>query len=101
MRMKILEIPLDSIQTLCEKHHVEKLYLFGSAAKGTMTEGSDVDLLVKFKEMKTSEYFENFLVLKNELQGVFGRKIDLVELQTLKNPVLIDSINQSKELIYG
>lgn len=99
--MKILEIPLDSIQTLCEKHHVEKLYLFGSAAKGTMTEGSDVDLLVKFKEMKTSEYFENFIVLKNELQGVFGRKIDLVELQTLKNPVLIDSINQSKELIYG
>ncbi|EMS31417.1 hypothetical protein C943_02072 [Mariniradius saccharolyticus AK6] len=99
--MKTLEIPLDSIQTLCEKHHVEKLYLFGSAAKGTMTEGSDVDLLVKFKEMKTSEYFENFLVLKNELQGVFGRKIDLVELQTLKNPVLIDSINQSKELIYG
>jgi uncharacterized protein len=101
MRMKTLEIPLDSIQTLCEKHHVEKLYLFGSAAKGTMTEGSDVDLLVKFKEMKTTEYFENFLVLKNELQGVFGRKIDLVELQTLKNPVLIDSINQSKELIYG
>jgi predicted nucleotidyltransferase len=99
--MKTLEIPLDSIQTLCEKHHVEKLYLFGSAAKGTMTEGSDVDLLVKFKEMKTTEYFENFLVLKNELQGVFGRKIDLVELQTLKNPVLIDSINQSKELIYG
>lgn len=99
--MKTLEVPLDSIQTLCEKHHVEKLYLFGSAAKGTMTEGSDVDLLVKFKEMKTSEYFENFLVLKNELQGVFGRKIDLVELQTLKNPVLIDSINQSKELIYG
>lgn len=99
--MKTLEIPLDSIQTLCEKHHVEKLYLFGSAAKGTMTEGSDVDLLVKFKEMKTSEYFENFLVLKNELQGVFGRKIDLVELKTLKNPVLIDSINQSKELIYG
>ncbi|MCF1751704.1 nucleotidyltransferase family protein [Mariniradius sediminis] len=99
--MKTLEIPLDSIQTLCDKHHVEKLYLFGSAAKGTMTEGSDVDLLVKFKEMKTTEYFENFLVLKNELQGVFGRKIDLVELQTLKNPVLIDSINQSKELIYG
>lgn len=101
MRMKTLEIPLDSIQILCEKHQVEKLYLFGSAAKGTMTEGSDVDLLVKFKEMKTSEYFENFLVLKNELQGVFGRKIDLVELQTLKNPVLIESINQSKELIYG
>lgn len=101
MRMKTLEIPLDSIQALCEKHHVEKLYLFGSAAKGTMTEGSDVDLLVKFKEMKTTEYFENFLVLKNELQGVFGRKIDLVELQTLKNPGLIDSINQSKELIYG
>lgn len=99
--MKTLKIPLDSIQTLCEKHHVEKLYLFGSAAKGTMTEGSDVDLLVKFKEMKTSDYFENFLGLKSELQRIFGRKIDLVELQTLKNPVLIDSINQSKELIYG
>lgn len=41
------------------------------------------------------------MVLKESLKNIFNREIDLVEEQTLKNPVLIKSINKSKELIYG
>jgi len=39
--------------------------------------------------------------LKENLESLFGRKVDLLEEQTLKNPILIRSINESKELIYG
>jgi predicted nucleotidyltransferase len=41
------------------------------------------------------------MAFKTSLELLFGRKIDLVEEQTLKNPILIRSINESKELIYG
>jgi predicted nucleotidyltransferase len=39
--------------------------------------------------------------LKEKLEQLFGRKVDLVEEQTLKNPILIQSINSNKSLIYG
>lgn len=39
--------------------------------------------------------------LKENLKELFGREVDLLEEQTLKNPILIKSINKSKELIYG
>jgi hypothetical protein len=39
--------------------------------------------------------------LKNRLEKIFGRNIDLVEEQTLRNPILINSIRNSMELIYG
>ena len=38
---------------------------------------------------------------KEKLENLFGRKVDLVEEQTLRNPILISAINKSKELIYG
>jgi predicted nucleotidyltransferase len=37
---------------------------------------------------------------KERLEKLFGREVDLVEEQTLRNPILIRSINKSKQLIY-
>ena len=86
---------------LCDEYHVEHLYLFGSAIKNNMTKDSDVDLLVKFKEINLAKYFQNYMDLKNSLQNLFKKNVDLVEEQTLSNPYLIKSIDQNKELIYG
>ena len=41
------------------------------------------------------------MFLKQELKTLFNREIDLLEEQTLKNPILINSINKNKALIYG
>ena len=46
-------------------------------------------------------YFDNYMDFKERLEKLFGREVDLVEEQTLRNPILINSINKSKELIYG
>lgn len=89
------------IAVLCKKYNVEQLHIFGSAVKNTMTEDSDVDILVKFKPFNLSNYFQNYMEFKNSLQNLFKRNVDLVEEQTLSNPYLIKSINQNKELIYG
>jgi hypothetical protein len=60
---------------------VNKLGLFGSFAKGSFTETSDIDLLVEFKpEEKT---FDNFMNLSFFLEELFGRKVELVTPQSL------------------
>lgn len=89
------------INSLCELHSVEKLYLFGSATGKTFSKNSDIDFLVKFKKIDLEKYFDNYITLKEKLKNIFKREVDLVEEQTLKNPILINSINKNKELIYG
>lgn len=99
--MLLNEKNIAKIKSLCKKHKVEKLYLFGSATNNTFSKQSDIDFLVKFNITDLSIYFDNYLSFKNKLGKIFNRKIDLVEEQALKNPILINSINKSKELIYG
>lgn len=99
--MKNIEIKKEIISKLCQKHKVENLYLFGSVLNETFNKESDVDILVKFLPIELYDYFNNYLSLKQNLSEIFGRDVDLVEEQTLKNPILIRSINRNKQLIYG
>jgi hypothetical protein len=92
---------IKKIRTLCAKHNVEKLYLFGSATNDKFTEKSDIDFLVNFEQIELNKYFENYISFKEKLSKLFKRDIDLVEEQALKNPILINSINKNKKLIYG
>ncbi|MFN9321815.1 MAG: nucleotidyltransferase family protein, partial [Chitinophagales bacterium] len=77
------------------------MYLFGSVLNSKFNDKSDIDLLVKFREIDLAEYFDNYINFKEKLAELFGRKVDLIEEQTLRNPILIKSINNSKELVYG
>jgi hypothetical protein len=77
------------------------MYLFGSALNSDFNSDSDIDFLVKFKPMNLAGYFENYMNFKESLKNLLEREIDLLEEQTLKNPILIDSIEKNKELIYG
>jgi predicted nucleotidyltransferase len=96
-----IEENLSKLKKLCTDYHVDKMYLFGSALNSSFSNHSDIDLLVKFKQMDLAKYFQNYMELKENLESLFGRKVDLLEEQTLKNPILIKSINKSKELVYG
>ena len=99
--MGIVDKNMEDLKMLCTMYNVEKMYLFGSALNSNFNKKSDIDLLVKFKSFDLSKYFDNYMDLKERLEKLFGREVDLVEEQTLRNPILINSINKSKELIYG
>ncbi|WP_194768323.1 nucleotidyltransferase family protein [Tamlana sp. I1] len=99
--MIITEQNKNLIKSLCETHLVEKLYLFGSATGNHFSKNSDIDFLVKFQKIELEKYFDNYLSLKEKLKKIFQREVDLVEEQTLKNPILIKSIEKNKELVYG
>jgi predicted nucleotidyltransferase len=99
--MGIIDNNIDNLKKLCVIYNVEKMYLFGSSLNSSFNEKSDVDLLVKFKQIELAKYFDNYINFKEKLESLFGREVDLLEEQTLKNPILIKSIDNSKELIYG
>lgn len=99
--MEIVDKNIEDLKMLCTMYNVEKMYLFGSALNSNFNKKSDIDLLVKFKSIELSKYFDNYMNFKEKLEKLFGREVDLVEEQTLRNPILINSINKSKELIYG
>jgi predicted nucleotidyltransferase len=99
--MKLIDNHIDSLNHLCNTYNVDKMYLFGSALNSNFNAKSDIDFLVKFKSIELTGYFDNYFDFKESLKNLFGREIDLVEEQTLRNPILIRSINRSKELVYG
>jgi len=99
--MSEIEKHKQEIINLCKSHGVILLYVFGSSTNGNLKDGSDIDFLVKFDNIDLKKYFSNFIDLKEKLEKLFHRKVDLVEEQTLKNPVLRNSINRTKQLIYG
>lgn len=91
----------EHLNNLCANYKVEKMYLFGSVLNANFNESSDIDVLVKFREIELAGYFDNYINFKEKLAELFGREVDLLEEQTLRNPILIKSINNSKELVYG
>jgi len=99
--MGLIQEHKNEIIALCEKHKVSDLYVFGSVLKDSFTNESDIDFLVRFGDVDPFEYFDNYLDFKESLENLFERTIDLVEMQTLKNPILKRSIDNKKIKVYG
>lgn len=92
-REKIAEI----CRAVFSDYNVQTCYLFGSYAKGTANENSDVDLLVFSKE-KGIRFFQ----LAEDLREKLGKKIDLLNSDQLnENPALINEVFTSGVKIYG
>jgi uncharacterized protein len=92
----------DELQALCRRFHVRRLDLFGSAARGDFDpEHSDVDFVVEFDRSAPQHPFDAYFGLKEALEALLGRKVDLVELSAVRNPYLKASIEQSRENVYA
>lgn len=93
---------IPKIHQLCKIHGVESLSLFGSAAKNELTKQSDVDFLVRFSSsIALLDYADNYFNLLEKLKNLFKRKVDLVSEKSLKNPILIKEINDTKVSLYN
>ncbi len=80
-RQKVLEALAARNEEFAERFGVKRLALFGSAARDEMLEGSDVDVLVEFEGEST---FRGYFGLKDYLEALFGRTVDLVTEGGLK-----------------
>lgn len=99
--MNIIEQNIEIIRNLCTKHKVSRLFVFGSVLRNKLRKNSDIDLIVDFQEMDVCEYADNYFDLKFSLENLFKRNVDLLENKAIKNPFLRQSIDSTKQLIYG
>jgi len=91
-----------AIEALCRRFRVHRLELFGSAVAGEFNpQSSDLDFLVEFEKLQANEYADAYFGLLEELGKLFRRDVDLVVAQSVKNPYLKESIQQSRALLYA
>ena len=74
---KKLSLDKEKIADFCERHHIRRLAIFGSALRGDFGPGSDVDVLVDFMPGHTPGFFRLF-DMEEELSSLFGDyKVDM------------------------
>ena len=92
----------EQIAALCERFGVRRLEVFGSAASGSFDpERSDVDFLLDFGAGYDPTLFTRYFDLKEALEKLLGRNVDLVMLAALKNPYFIESVNRTRKPVYA
>ena len=100
--IRLLETKHTQIQELCRRFCVRRLDLFGSAVRGGFDPArSDLDFLVEFEPMSPGEYAEAFFGLREHLESLFGRPIDLVTSSSVRNPYFKAGIEQAREQLYA
>ncbi|WP_035240297.1 nucleotidyltransferase family protein [Desulfobacter vibrioformis] len=74
------------------KFSVESMSIFGSMSKGTAKSDSDIDILIRFK---TTPGLFGFIDLKQYLEGIVGRPVDLVTENALKKQLRDDILRDA------
>lgn len=83
---------IDSLKRIFSHYpHINKVILYGSRAKGSYQQGSDIDLCIEGPLLGLSE----LLAIENQIEDLcLPWKIDLSLKHTIDNPDLLDHINR-------
>ncbi len=100
MRQIRITLPHKKIGDFCLKWKISEMALFGSVLSDEFHPDSDVDVLVSFKDDTGWGLFD-FVDMIDELKTIFGRKVDLVEKDSLRNPFRRQAILAANEVIYA
>jgi uncharacterized protein len=100
VKNRTINIPLDRIETFCHKWKIKEFALFGSVLREDFRPDSDIDVLVSFAP-DGSITFDNRVEMLDELAEIFGREVDLVEKDMIRNPFRRHDILTTKEVVYA
>ena len=99
MNRKRIDVDSKSIEPLAKRWKIKEIAVFGSALRDEFSSGSDIDLLVQFEDDAHCSLFD-LVDLKDELEKLLGRPVDLVEKAGLTNPYRQSEILQTAKTIY-
>ncbi|TAN24333.1 MAG: hypothetical protein EPN33_00775 [Acidobacteria bacterium] len=98
----IIEANRKALEELCRQYHVRSLSLFGSALGDEFEPGrSDVDFAVQFEPLAPGEWLRTYFGLVWALERLFGTKVDLTELDAVRNPYFRNELMRTRQPIYG
>jgi predicted nucleotidyltransferase len=97
----VLMSRLDAVRSLCRRHHVRRLDLFGSAVTDRFDPArSDLDMLVAFDDLPPGPYADAYFALKQELESLFGRDVDLIANAGLQNPYFRRAVEAQRQTLF-
>jgi predicted nucleotidyltransferase len=97
-----MDLYIDELAELCNEYGVRRLEVFGSAFRGDFDLGeSDIDFLVEFSDEHRLSPFERYFGLKESLERLFQRPVDLVEERAIRNPYFREAIERDRMLVYA
>ncbi|HSI56608.1 MAG TPA: nucleotidyltransferase domain-containing protein [Ideonella sp.] len=90
------------VAALCRRTHARRLDLFGSATRDDFhPDRSDLDFVVAFDELPPADYSDAFFSLKEGLEALFLRPVDLLTERSLRNPYLRKRVDAERVAVYG
>jgi predicted nucleotidyltransferase len=96
-----LAVDTEEIARVCRSHGVRRLRAFGSVTGDRFDESkSDVDLLVEF-EAGVVDLFDAYFGLKEDLEALFGRRVDVVMADAVRNPFFQADETADAEELYA
>lgn len=100
MKFPKFEIDDSIILSLAKKYRVKELALFGSVLRNDFNDLSDIDILVEFDDNKEYSLFDLFTI-KDEFEKAFGKDVDLIEKNSIRNPYRRENILKNAKVIYA
>jgi predicted nucleotidyltransferase len=98
----VVEAKLAEIVALCRGLGVRRLDLFGSAVGESFDpDSSDVDVLVEFDIRPGFDYVGTYFGLKEGLERIFDRRVDVVSASSIRNPYFRDRVMNTREPLYA
>ncbi|MFO7658749.1 MAG: nucleotidyltransferase domain-containing protein [Bacteroidales bacterium] len=97
----LIKDKLNDLKKLCQDYEIKTMYVFGSVCTDKFNDKSDIDILISFKDISIEKYTDNYFELHYKLEELFNRKIDLLTENSLSNPYFIESIEETKQLLYA
>ena len=101
--IELIEKHRAELNELCRKYRVKTLEVFGSATDGTWDAAQAAIWIFSssFSPKQPSGPSEGFFDLRDELQQLFGRKVDLVMPGAIRNPYFLKAVNQQRQVLYA
>jgi predicted nucleotidyltransferase len=92
---------INKIQKLCKANKVKSLFAFGSVTREDFNASSDIDLVVDFDENDSFTYTDLYFNLKQSLEDLLNRQIDLLEERAIRNNLFHEQLEKTKVKLYG
>jgi uncharacterized protein len=88
------------ISEFCQRWNISEFALFGSVLRDDFRPDSDIDVVVEFSAHHNWTW-DSYMQIQQEVEALFGRKVDLVNKKYLKNPYRRDEILKTRQVIYA
>ena len=99
MNLSNLSINKKDIESIAKKWGVKEFSIFGSVLGEDFKEDSDIDVLIQFEPDSQYSLFD-LVDLKEELEEIFNRTVDIVEKSSIRNPFRKKEILRTARVIY-